>query len=163
MSRVKVGKFLQSWCRLLQTVQLRHNGVMNSSGVRALKILHSLIAGDWGRWVLPRSGRVIAECWWLLDLWVWEAKVWVESKGCANSGRGRDDECGHCEDIALFSLFTAGGCIDKPPIVIPTVNMKSIPSLAIVKPPSKCDLFSSLPTIRWIGSWSDVCLCRRTR
>ena len=103
MRKVKGGKFLQSWCGLLevQETQWSHELVRCEGFKEAQSSIH---------WLPEFEDCLEAESWWLLDLVVWEARGWVESKGCANSGRGQDEW--RRRDIALFPLFI-GGCIDE--------------------------------------------------
>ena len=157
MSRVKGGKFLRIVGGKRDTMESWTRQVW---GLLRGTILHSLIAGVWGRCVLPRPDGLKVERWWLLTGWiVWEAEGWVESKGCANSRR-RQDECRR-RDIALFSLFI-GGCIDKThrrshALLLNSQHQhRQYPNPRNCQPALKCDLFKSrvLPTIGWIGRWA---------
>ena len=133
MSRVKGGKFLRIVGGKRDTMESWTRQVW---GLLRGTILHSLIAGVWGRCVLPRPDGLKVERWWLLTGWiVWEAEGWVESKGCANSRR-RQAECRR-RDIALFSLFIGGSHGQQP------FYSASTSTVSRTLQSSKCDFFKA--------------------
>ena len=95
----------------------RHNGVMNSSGVRALEGHNPLFTDcrslRWG--VLPRSGKPKAKSWSLLSMW--EAKCFCKFP----TKTGQEQMTRYCI-VPTFDWFVLSAALTRP-IAAPTARL----------------------------------------
>ena len=139
----------------------RHNGVMNSSGVRALEG-HNPPFTDcrslrWG--VLPRSGRPKAKSWSLLSMW--EAKCF-----CKFPTKTGQEQMTRYFIVPTFDWFVLSAALTRP-IAAPTASRPCMTTIQFFFPPpvststvstpsyrQNCEVFKAgfcPATIGWIG------------